>query len=208
MRVDDYKNACLLAAGELAAKDFNQVAEASGAAVLSAPAGFQMDFFGRQVLVTAPDMAVAWRDPKPGEEFSLTDAVLVLHYLNGASGERPTGQLVAYRQIPGGEFYTQAFNSRAIVPLAKTFGKAPGLLTKAVAALGGEAAPSLGDEAGRFRVLPHLDLAVMIHLGDDEFESSGQVLFDPIIGSYLSNEDISWLGSALVYRLMGAARNL
>jgi len=209
MRVDDYKNACLLAAEELSAKDFNQVATASGATALSAPAGFQLNFFDRQVLVTAPEMAVNWRDPKPGEEFSLTDAVLVLHYLNGASGQRPSGQLVAYRQIPGGEFYTQAFNSRAIKPLAKTFGRAPGLLTKAIAALGGEQAPSLGgDEAGRFRVLPHLDLAVMLHLGDEEFESSGQVLFDQIIGSYLSNEDIAWLGSSLVYRLMGAARNL
>ena len=208
MRVDDYKNACRLAAEELAGKDFGRVAEASGATLLSAPAGFQLDFFGRQALVTAPDMAVTWRDPKPGEEFSLTDAVLVLHYLNGASGNRPTGQFVAYRQIPGGEFYTKAFHSRAIAPLAKTFGHTPGLLTRAVAALGGEPAPGLGDEAGRFRVLPHLDLAVVIHLEDEEFESSGQVLFDPVIGSYLSNEDISWLGSSLVYRLMGAARNL
>jgi len=208
MRVDDYKNACLLAAEELAAKDFNQTAEAAGATALSAPAGFQLVFFGRQVLVTAPDMTVNWRDPKPGEEFSLTDAVLVLHYLNGASGQRPTGQLVAYRQIPGGEFYTQAFNSRAIKPLAKTFGHTPGLLTKATEALGGEPARGLGgDEAGRFRVLPHLDLAVLVNLGDEEFESSGQVLFDPIIASYFSNEDISWLGSALVYRLMAAARN-
>ena len=207
MRIDDYKNACRLAAEELAGKDFRQVAEASGATLLSAPAGFQLDFFGRQVLVAAPDLAVTWRDPKPGEEFSLTDAVLVLHYLNGASGKRPTGQFVAYRQIPGGEFYTQAFNKRAITPLAKTFGRTPGLLTRAVAALGGEPAPGLGDEAGRFRVLPHLDLAVLIHLGDEEFESSGQVLFDPVISSYLSNEDMAWLGSALVYRLMSAARN-
>jgi len=206
MRVDDYKNACRLAAEELAAKDFGQVAEASGAVLLSAPAGFQLDFFGRQVLVAAPDMAVTWRDQ--GEEFSLTDAVLVLHYLNGASGKRPTGQLVAYRQIPGGEFYTQAFQRRAIEPLAKTFGRTPGLLTRAAQALGGEPAPGLGGEAGRFRVLPHLDLAVLVHLGDEEFESSGQVLFDPVIGSYLSNEDIAWLGSALVYRLMSAARNV
>jgi len=207
MRVDDFKNACSLAAAELAAKDFKQVAEAAGATLLSAPAGFQLPFFGRQVIVAAPEMAVNWRDPKPGEDFSLTDAVLVLHYLCGASGQRPSGQWVAYRQIPGGEFYTQAFHSRAIAPLAKTFGRAPGLLTKAIAALGGEPAPGLGDEAGRFRVLPHLDLAVLVHQGDEEFESSGQVLFDPVIASYMSNEDISWLGSALVYRLMAAARS-
>ena len=207
MRIDDYKNACRLAAAELAAKDFGRVAEAAGVALLSAPSGFQLDFFGRQALVTAPDLKVTWRFPSPGEEFSLTDAVLVLHYLNGASGVRPTGRWAAYRQIPGGEFYAPAFHGRAEIPLAKTFGRTPGLLTRATQALGGEAVPGLGDEAGRFRVLPRLDLAVLVHLADEEFESSGQVLFDPVIGFYLSSEDISWLGSALVYRLLAAARN-
>ncbi len=208
MRVDDYKNAGRISGQELAAKDPAAVAAASGATLLSAPAGFQLDFFGRPAVVTAPDMTVGWRDQKPGEEFSLTDAVLVLHYLNGAKGLPPTGEMVSYRQIPGGEFYFKAFASRAEVPLAKVFGATPGLLTRAVAALGGEPVSGYGDEAGRFRVLPNLDLIVLLHHADEEFESSGQVLFDRVIGSCLSNEDISWLGSALVYRLMSAARTL
>ena len=208
MRVDDYKNACRISARELAEMNPEAVAAASGAAVLSAPQGFQMDFFGRPVLVTAPEMEVAWRDQKPGEEFSLTDAVLVLHYLTGAKGLPLTGEMAAYRQIPGGEFYTKAFNGRAEIPLAKVFGKAPGLLTRAVEAMGGESVSGYGDEAGRFRVLPNIDIIVMIHLADEEFESEGKVLFDRNIGSYFSNEDISWLGSALVYRLMGVARGL
>lgn len=208
MRVDDYKNACHIAAQELAALPPETVATASGATVLSAPQGFQIDFFGRQALITAPEMTVSWRDQKAGEEFSLTDAVLVLHYLTGAKGLPPTGDMVAYRQIPGGEFYTKAFNSRAEAPLAKVFGQTPGLLTKAVQALGGEVITGHGDEAGRFRVLPHIDIIVQLHLADEEFGSEGKVLFDRVIGSYLSNEDISWLGSALVYRLMGVARGL
>ena len=208
MRVDDYKNACRIAAEELAAKDPQAVAAAAGATVLSAPEGFELEFFGRQVLVTAPEMTVTWRDQKPGEEFSLTDAVLVLHYLVGAKGAPPTGDMVSYRQIPGGEFYIKAFSSRAEIPLAKVFGQSPGLLTRAIMAMGGEPAPGHGDEAGRFRVLPNIDLIVMLHHADDEFESAGQVLFDRAIGSYFSNEDISWLGSALVYRLMGVARTL
>ncbi|UQZ89947.1 hypothetical protein C4J81_12335 [Deltaproteobacteria bacterium Smac51] len=208
VRVDDYKNACRIAAEELSAKDPAAVADAAGATLLSAPEGFELDFFGRSVLVTGPEKTVAWRDQKVGEEFSPTDAVLVMHYLNGASGELPTGDMVAYRQIPGGEFYTKAFHSRAEAPLAKVFGSNPGLLTRAIAAMGGEPVRACGDEAGKFRVLPNIDITVMVHHADEEFESAGQVLFDKNIGSYFSNEDISWLGSALVYRLMGAARNL
>ncbi len=208
MRIDDYKNACRLAAEELAAKDPAKTAAAAGATLLSAPTGFELNFFGRSVLALGPEMKVAWRDQKAGEEFSLTDAVLVLHYLNGASGELPTGDMLAYRQIPGGEFYAKAFHSRAEAPLAKIFGDKPGLLTKAMTALGGEIVPGRGDEAGKFRVLPNIDIMLLLHHADEEFESAGQVLFDRNIGSYFSSEDISWLGSALVYRLMGAARSM
>lgn len=208
MRVDDFKNACRIAAEELAAKDPEAVAAAAGATRLAVPDGFLLNFFGRPVVITAPQMEVKWRDQKPGEEFSLTDAVLVLHYLNGAKGLPATGDMVSYRQIPGGEFYIKAFQSRAEVPLAKVFGANPGLLTRAIEAMGGEPVAGHGDEAGKFRVLPEIDLIVMLHHADEEFDSAGQVLFDRVVGSCLSNEDISWLGSALVYRLMGLARGL
>jgi hypothetical protein len=208
VRVDDYKNACRIAAEELAGQDPRILAAAAGADWRPEDDSFELVFFGRPVRVAAPAMDVAWRDPKEGEGFSLTDAVLVLHYLTGAKGLPPTGEWAAYRQIPGGEFYAKAFHSRAEAPLAKVFGQAPGLLTRATAALGGEAVRGFGDEAGRFRVLPNIDLLAAVHLADEEFESAGLVLFDRVIASCLTNEDISWLGSALVYRLMGAAKNL
>jgi hypothetical protein len=212
VRVDDYKNACRIAAEELAGQDPRAVAAAAGAdwrpEAGSGAGGFELAFFGRPVRVTAPAMEAAWREPRAGEDFSLTDAVLVLHYLTGAKGLPPTGEWAAYRQIPGGEFYAKAFHSRAEVPLAKAFGQTPGLLTRATAALGGEAVPGFGDEAGRFRVLPNIDLLAAVHLADEEFESAGLVLFDRVVGACLTSEDISWLGSALVYRLMGAAKNL
>jgi hypothetical protein len=206
MRVDDYKNTARLSAAELCGRNPQVVAEASGAEWDGSR--FRLSLFGRPVEVTAPEMSVAWADRQPGEEFSLTDAVLVLHYLEGAKGQSPTGEMVAYRQLSGGEFYWDAFHRRAEEPLAKTFGNSPGLLNRAVAAFEGELVSGFGDEAGKFRVLPHLDIIVQVYLADDEFESTGQVLFDRLIGDYMPIEDVSWLGSALVYRLMGTAKNL
>jgi hypothetical protein len=159
-------------------------------------------------LVTAANYQVAWSDQAPEEEFALTDAVMVLHYLQGAKGVPPTGELVAYRQIPGGEFYTAAFRKRAELPLISAFGQKPGLLTKVAASLAGSPRTDLGDEAAIFRVLPNLEVAAIIHLGDDEFPPDGQVLFDRSICQALSIEDIAWIGSAVVYRLMAAVRKV
>ena len=116
--------------------------------------------------------------------------------------------MVAYRQIPGGEFYTAAFRRRAEIPLAKTFGQKPGLLPKAAALMGGAPQPGLGDEAAVFRVLPNLEVLTVIHLGDEEFEPDGQVLFDKSVSHAFSIEDVAWLGSAVVYRLMALARQV
>ncbi|MDL2269978.1 DUF3786 domain-containing protein [Desulfosarcina sp. OttesenSCG-928-A07] len=206
MRVDDYKEACRLAAASLMDKNPDEVARFAGAE--RTPEGFRLSFLGRPVVVRASDMAVSWENQKPDETFSLTDTVLILHYLQGAGGQLPTGNMVAYRQITGGEFYQDAFHRRAEIPLAQTFGQTPGLLTKAVALMGGTLVPDFGDESGKFTVLPHIDLITLVYLGDEEFESSGKVLFDAVISAYLSLEDAAWLGSALVYRLMGAARTL
>lgn len=206
MRVDDYKNACIIAAQDLAQKDPMLVAKLSGADWLPEEKAFELDFFCRRARITAPDMAVTWKDQKEGEVFSLTDAVLVLHYLLNAKGLPDSGEMVSYRQIPGGEFYIAAFQKRAENPLAKTFGNTEGLLGKAAPAFKGRKLDGYGDEAYAFQVLPHLEIATIVHWGDEEFESRGQVLFDKVIANYLHIEDIAWLGSALVYRLMGAAR--
>ncbi|MDR1394959.1 MAG: DUF3786 domain-containing protein [Deltaproteobacteria bacterium] len=206
MRADDYKNAQILARQELRKLDPARTAELAGAAFSGQLLSF--DFMNRPVKVTVPEYEVSWAEPAEAEEFSLTDGVLVLHYLLGAKGLGPSGELTAYRQIPGGEFYTQAFHRRAEIPLTQVFGSKPGLFTKAAPLLGGEMRSGMGDEAAVFRVLPHLDILLLIHHGDEEFEPEGQVLFDRTVVRYINVEDAAWLGSALVYRLMGLARGL
>jgi hypothetical protein len=206
VRVDDYKNALALAAKDLLGRNPKEVAELAGAKLDGTLIKFK--FMNRELVVSSLSYVVAWADQKPEEEFALTDAVMVLHYLQGAKGVGPTGEYVAYRQIQGGEFYTAAFRKRAELPLIGTFGDKPGLLTKAAALLDGQVKEGLGDEAVAFRVLPNIDIVTIIHQGDEEFPAEGQVLFDKSISEALSIEDVAWVGSALVYRLMAGARKV
>lgn len=206
MRTDDFKNAIILAKADLASRKAAETAALSGADLQDGQ--LSLKFLNRLALVDAASYDVRWADQAEGEEFALTDAVMLLHYLQGAKGVGPTGEIVAYRQIPGGEFYTAAFRKRAEIPLLKTFGHKPGLMTKAAAKLGGEPRDGFGDEAAIFRVLPNLDVLTVIHQGDDEFEPDGNVLFDKSISHAVTIEDVAWLGSAVVYRLMGLARQV
>jgi hypothetical protein len=206
VRVDDYKNAMLLAAEDLSRRDASLVAQLAGAEYDGQSLSFS--FMNRKATVSVPKFEVGWAEPVEGEEFSLTDAVMILHYLQEAKGIGPTGEFLAYRQIPGGEFYTAAFRKRAELPLIGVFGYKPGLLTKAAEALAGRPLQGFGDESSIFRVLPNLEIVALIHAGDDEFPPDGQVLFDRSISQALSIEDIAWIGSAVVYRLMGAAKKV
>jgi hypothetical protein len=206
VRIDDYKNALTLAAKELSGRPHAEVAQLAGASLEGGV--IRLKFMNREVRILAPNYEVAWADQAPGEEFALTDAVMILHYLRDAKGVGPTGRLVAYREIPGGEFYTAAFRKRAELPLIGTFGKTPGLLAKASVPLGGRPLEGHGDEASIFRVVPNLEIAAIIHQGDDEFPPEGQVLFDKSISAALNIEDVAWIGSAIVYRLMAAARKV
>ncbi|MDR2456113.1 MAG: DUF3786 domain-containing protein [Deltaproteobacteria bacterium] len=206
MRTDDFKNAIVLAKADLAKRKAQETAELSGAALEGG--NLALKFLGRGALVDAATYDVRWADQREGEDFALTDAVMLLHYLQGAKGVGPTGEIVAYRQIPGGEFYTAAFRKRAEIPLIKTFGHKPGLLLKAAEKLGGAPREGLGDEGAIFRVLPNIDVLTVIHHGDEEFDPDGQVLFDKSVSHAVSIEDVAWLGSAVVYRLMGLARQV
>ncbi|MDR2367223.1 MAG: DUF3786 domain-containing protein [Deltaproteobacteria bacterium] len=206
MRVDDYKNALALAAKELLGRSPTEVAHLAGANLDGSILKFK--FMNRDLVVSTLSYVVGWANQGPEEEFALTDAVMVLHYLRGAKGVKPTGEYLAYRQIQGGEFYTAAFRKRAELPLIGTFGQRPGLLVKAAAHMGGRPKTGMGDEAAIFRVFPNVDILAIIHLGDEEFPPEGQVLFDKSIAEAMSIEDVAWLGSALVYRLMAAARKI
>ncbi|MDR3155288.1 MAG: DUF3786 domain-containing protein [Deltaproteobacteria bacterium] len=206
MRIDDYKNAIALAVKELSERDPAEVGRAAGAELYLQYMDLQYVFHKARLAI--PGWAAGWAPPRDSEELPLTDQVLIYHYLLGAKNAGLTGELAAYREIPGGAFYFDAFRRRAEIPLAQVFGSRPGILARVAEASGGKIMQGYGDEAALFRVFPHVEILVMVYHADEEFEARGQVLFDRSVGSCLSPEDISWLGSGLVYRLMGAAKGL
>ncbi len=201
-RIDDYQQARDLAAQALAGEDIFEIARRAGFAAEEGRL-INVPFLGRTYGISYPRFD--FQDMhNPEAQVPLQEQVLLLHYLQGCK-PRLEGRWVAYREIPGAAFYFGAFVKRAVDPLKKVFGQNVAALQQAAAKL--NAVPIETGSAGfRIDVLPYAPVQIIVWEGDEEFPAEANILFDAAVGDYLSPEDVAWLASLSVYRLMALAR--
>ncbi len=169
------------------------------------PEGVLAPYFGRlhrvahpsgETLVQASDLT--WNP------VHATVAIVLMHYLLTANGAPPADRWVAFRDLPDGLFYAQAFAGHAEGEIAARFGSDVGAFRRAAAALAGQPL-DLADASFRFQALPRLGVAVLVWAGDDEFPGQARMLFDAQAGSYLPTEDLSGIGDWLAHKLVRTA---
>lgn len=116
-RIDDYLEARRIAVNALNDQTLDAICNRSG---YDSPDGQSLNipFLDRRYRVRYPDFPFDDRDD-PEREVPIQEQVLILHYLMGAGTPAPSGQWIAYREIPGAAFYNSAFVKRAIDPLKK-----------------------------------------------------------------------------------------
>ncbi|MGQ9598230.1 MAG: DUF3786 domain-containing protein [Anaerolineae bacterium] len=163
---------------------------------------FQVLFWGRVYRVYWPDGTVY--PVEKTEEADVVTRILLLHYLLTADGTPLADRWIAFRNLPGGLGYDEAFQRRAEHRLVQVFGQDPRAFEAAAQALGGERL-NFGDVSFAFRILPRVWLAVVLYVADEEFPASANVLFDAAAGHYLPTEDLAVLGGMLAGRLVKAA---
>ena len=134
-------------------------------------------------------------------EVPLKDKILILHYFNSAKGTPATGVLVTYKQLSGGVSYFPAFSQRAIAPFVNHFGKNPELLTKVAAKLGGFESDQ-GDVSVTINAFDYVPITLVLWRGDEEFDPSGNILFDASISDYLTTEDVAVLTETITWKLV------
>jgi len=168
----------------------------------SASAQFQVPYLGKIYEVDWPAGTV--RLSGNLHEADIATRILLLHYLLTADGTPLASKWIAFRNLPGGLGYEAAFQGRASARLARAFGTDSQPFKVAARNLGGERL-SFGDASYLFRVLPRVWLAVVLHLADEEFPASANILFDAASSHYLPTEDLAVLGGMLAGRLKAAS---
>jgi hypothetical protein len=163
------------------------------------PEGALVPYFGRPHLMAHPGgEAVVQTTGKPAH---VTIAIVLMHYLLTADGTPPADRWLAFRELPDGLFYAQAFAGHAEGEIAQKFGADLAGFQRAAATLGGQPL-DLADASFRFQALPRLAVAVLLWAGDDEFPAQARVLFDAHAGHYLPTEDLAGTGDWLAHKLV------
>jgi hypothetical protein len=162
--------------------------------------GVVVPFFGVPHTVTHPFGEVTASHGTAIKPAHSSIVIVLMHYLLTADGARPADRWVAFRELPDGLFYAQAFAGHAEELLAQRYGADPDAFRRACGALGGMPL-DLADASFRFQALPRLAVAVLLWGGDEEFSGRARILFDGMAGHYLPTEDLSGIGDWLAHRL-------
>lgn len=143
----------------------------------------------------------AWDPP----DLSDYERRLVLHYLAGGGSVELTDQHTTFQSLPNGMFYYGPFRRRSVDRLIPVFGEKPDLFRDSLRRVGA-AETTDGDVGARFQVLPHIDVVVVLHAGDDEFPPEMKMLLPRHITGFLPLEDVAVLAGLVASRLIRSTR--
>jgi hypothetical protein len=164
----------------------------------------QLSYWGQLIGISCSHLKA--RKLSDGSECSIYDEGMLLYYLREADGTAMADRWIGYRELPGGNFYSQAFQGYSGDRLARTYGEKPEAYIKAANALGGFPLSALPGVAFAFLPLPRIRLASILYLGDEEFPARASILFDGAASHYMTTDGLALLGAGLVGRLIQAGK--
>jgi len=163
---------------------------------------FRFKFYGEPYRITFPDLEVIAETSHTVCNPYYT--AMFLYYLHTADGTPPSGKWVAFRDLPDGTFYHQAYQGYSGDRLVRAIGDRLEVFECAAQKLGGMKL-ALGDAAYAFDALPRVRVAAVYYLGDEDFPATANVLFDASSSHYLPTDVLASVGRALVDRLIRIA---
>jgi hypothetical protein len=177
------------------------VAAKSGTAYLPLGPGrgeLHVPLWGKVHLLTWPDLRIY--DAQSLEAAPFVSALL-LYYLVTSDDMPSAGRWISFSDLPDGRLYARAFQGYTGYELVKAFGLNLERFRQVCHKAGG--LPALaGDAAFTFQAFPRLTLMAVYHLGDEEFLSTCNILFDASATHYLPTDVCATLGSMLTQRIL------
>ncbi len=161
---------------------------------------FQITLWDRQLVIKFPELVA--HDQGTGDKISDSSLAMLLYYYATCDGTKPSGQWISFSELPDGRFYNQAYQGYTGGKLAQVFGNDFETLCQVAENTNGVRVYLLGDAAYEFNVLPLVSLLLVTWQGDEDFNSTYQILFDAAVCHHLPTDASAILGSNLTHRLI------
>jgi hypothetical protein len=164
--------------------------------------GIHFAYWGQDIIIPWDSLAPKFTvEDKPCSVF---DSAMLIYYLHTAKGSELADRWIAFRELPGGAFYHQAFQGYSGNRVAQRFGEQPEDFERAAEKLGGWRLSALAPFAFAFQPLPRLRLAAALWPGDEDFPTRASILFDAAADQYLTTDGLALIGAGLAGRLQRA----
>lgn len=164
----------------------------------------RLNYWGQPIGISCANLKA--RKIADGSDCSVYDEGMLLYYLREADGTPMAERWIGYRELPGGNFYSQAFQGYSGDRLARVYGEKTEAYANAARGLEGLSLTSLPGIAFAFLPLPRIRLASILYPGDEEFPARAAVLFDAAASHYMTTDGLALLGAGIVGRLIQAGR--
>jgi hypothetical protein len=200
-----YKDVYVMACQRLLQSDIQERSLKAGTTCRRVGKGFEieMPFFDEMMTVSVPDFL--FRSNK-GSNVTLVTKIVLLHYINTASGEPLGGERISYEDIPSLGHYLPVFEKRVLKPLTASFGYNSHAFLESGLLLGA-AKDAYGSASFTIFALAKVPLTFVLWEGDEEFPPSARVLYDPSVPGYLPLEDIVVVSKLAATRILKKARS-
>lgn len=163
---------------------------------------FSLESLGKEVEVYYPRYEIT---PKLNEWHHL----LLLHYLDMADGTKPSGELMAFGDLPGGIARGGGFDRQSEAALGRELGNGqPAQVGRACETLGAEMKSSNADLCAVFQIFPFYPVTLKLWFADEDIPGSGRLFLDRNAAHLFSVEDAVTAGTLLLESLLREYRKL
>jgi hypothetical protein len=177
------------------------LASRTGSSFLSSRRGqghFVLSLYKEEIHVRYPSAEVCGHS---GGELPVFIQALILYYFATSTGAPLTGNWVSFADLPDGRMYAHAFQGYSGDQVVKSVGEHLDRFHERCIKSGGSLC-EIADAAYTFQGLPRIPLVLAYWLGEEEFPSTCQVLFDSSACHYLPIDACAILGSTLVKNVL------
>jgi hypothetical protein len=155
--------------------------------------------FNQELLFSLPGFeAVVESTRQPA---GLLERMLLVRYLLCDLPVAPTGQLISFRELSGGQFYWEPFRKRSLDPLLKRIGNDVDRLRRNLDRFQWQPM-DMGDLGARLHVLGNIDAVLVYQLGDEEMPPAADLLFDACIKRAFGAEEAAVIAGRICFGIM------